>query len=43
MLTSSYRRAEFWRYAGIAVNSLALVGFSFAMKVFFQRKNAKKK
>jgi len=34
--------SEFWRYAGIAVNSLALIGFSFAMKVFFQRKNAKK-
>jgi len=31
--------SEFWRYAGIAVNALALIGFSFAMKVFFQRKN----
>jgi len=31
--------SEFWRVAGIAVNALALIGLSFAMKVFFQRKN----
>ena len=35
--------SEFWRYAGIAVNALALIGFLSAMKVFFQRQNAKKK
>lgn len=31
--------SEFWRVAGIAVNALALIGFSSALKVFFQRKN----
>ena len=31
--------SEFWRYAGIAVNSLAAIGFALTLKVFFQGKN----
>jgi len=27
--------SEFWRYAGIAVNSLAAIGFVLTLKVFF--------
>ena len=29
--------SEFWRYAGIAVNSLAIIGFTLAIKVIFSR------
>ena len=31
--------SEFWRVAGIAVNSLAAIGFVLTLKVFFQGKN----
>ena len=31
--------SEFWRYAGIVVNSLAAIGFTLTLKVFLQRKN----
>ena len=31
--------SEFWRYAGIAVNALAAIGFALTLKVFLQRKN----
>jgi len=30
--------SEFWRVAGIAVNSLAAIGFALTVKVFLQRK-----
>ena len=30
--------SEFWRYAGVAVNSFGLIGFVFAMKAFFKKK-----
>jgi len=29
--------SEFWRYAGIAVNSLAAIGFVLTLKVFFEK------
>ena len=35
--------SEFWRYAGMAVNALALVGFFLAVKVFFQRRGERVK
>ena len=31
--------SEFWRYAGIAINSLAVIGFILVLKNFLQRKN----
>ena len=30
--------SEFWRFAGIVVNFLAVVGFIFTVKQFFQKK-----
>ena len=30
--------SEFWRIAGIAVNSLAVIGFSLTLKQFFSKK-----
>ena len=30
--------SEFWRYAGIVVNSLGLIGFALALKNFFNSK-----
>lgn len=35
----SFWPSEFWRFTGIAVNSLAPVGFALAVKIFLQRKN----
>ena len=35
----SFWPSEFWRIAGIAINSLAVIGFVLTLKVFFQRKN----
>ena len=31
--------SEFWRYAGIAVNSFGVLGLLFALKSFFKRNN----
>jgi len=30
--------SEFWRFAGIAVNSLAVIGFTLTLKQFFSKK-----
>ena len=35
--------SAFWRFAGIAVNSLAAIGFVLTLKVFFQKKIHKQK
>ena len=31
--------SEFWRFTGIAVNSLALIGYTLLLKIFLQNKN----